>query len=164
MASVTLHPNQAQDESNDDNKYIVFSLNGELYGTRLLDVREVVEPVYTKSVPNTVSFFHGVCNLRGQIIGVIGLRERFGIETDPTKTAILMVFDTESGAIAAKADRIENVSVIDPINIERNPNIVTNIPHRYIVGIAKFENRLITLIDLKSVLTFEEISEIGNSK
>jgi purine-binding chemotaxis protein CheW len=155
---------QLNEENADENKYIIFCLNEELYGTRLLEVREVVEPMPIKTVPNTVSYFEGVCNLRGQIIGVISLKSRFGIDKDTDAQNIMFVFDTESGAIAATVDKIMTVTAVPPTDIERNPNIVSNIPQRFISGIAKVNDRLVTLIDLRQILSSEELIQLEQSK
>lgn len=152
------------DEKSDDNKFIIFCLGEELYGAKLLEVREVVEAIQTKSVPNTISSFMGVCNLRGQIIGVVDLRLRFSIEAPVAERPIFLVFDTDSGGIAAAVDRIVSVSVIPSQDVEVRPNIVSNIPTRYILGIGKLEQRLITLVDLRQVLSQEELARVEQSR
>ena len=155
---------ETKDEAGDDSKYIIFSLGSELYGAKLLEVREVVETMPTKSVPNTIAAFKGVCNLRGQIIGVVDLRLRFGIESDKALRPVLFVFETESGAIAAAVDQIVSVSVIPPKDIESKPNIVSSIPSKYILGIGKMDSRLITLVDLKTILSQEELTRVDQSR
>jgi purine-binding chemotaxis protein CheW len=151
-------------DTGDENKYIVFSLGKELYGAKLLEVREVVETMPTKSVPNTVESFVGVCNLRGQIIGVVDLRKRFDILDAQAERSILFVFETDSGAIAATVDKIISVSNISPKDVEFKPNIVSTISSKYILGIAKLNSDLVTLIDLKSILSQDELTKVEQSK
>lgn len=152
------------EDSSDEHKYVIFRLGKELYGAKLLAVREVVEVLPTKSVPNTVSSFQGVCNLRGQIIGVVDLRARFDVREAVPDRPVLLVFDTDSGAIAASVDQIASVSVIAPSDVEERPNIVSSIPTKYILGIGKLDGRMITLVDLKSVLSHEELTSVERSK
>ncbi len=148
------------DDLADLHKYVIFSLGEELYGTKLLEVREVVEMLPTKTVPNTVEAFKGVCNLRGQIIGVIDLKNRFKIQSQEVPRPVLLVFETDSGSIAALADKIESVSVIPEQDIQFKLNIVSSIPNKFISGIGKHKDRMITLIDLKAVLSSEELSSV----
>jgi purine-binding chemotaxis protein CheW len=148
----------------DENKYIVFSLGGELYGTKLLSVREVIEAMATKAVPNTIPSFLGVCNLRGQIVGVIDLRIRFGVVAPPAERPIFLVFETSSGLIGAAVDRIVSVSEIPSHQVEAKPNIVCAVPARYIQGIGKWDDRLVTLIDLRDVLSHEELAHTDASR
>ncbi len=157
-------PIDPQGDVADENKYIIFSLGEDYYGAKLLEVREVVEVLPTKSVPNTVPSFKGVCNLRGQIIGVVDLRIRFSIEAPKAIRSVLLVFETESGAIASSVDQIASVSVIMPNDVEWRPNIVSSIPSKYIIGIGKLDQKMITLIDLKAVLSHDELTNIERSK
>lgn len=148
----------------DENKYIIFSLGAEIYGAKLLSVREVIEAMPTKSVPNTITSFIGVCNLRGQIIGVIDLRMRFAIEAPQAERPIFLIFETSSGPIGAAVDRIVSVSEIPEDLIEKQPNIVSAVPSRYMQGIGKINDRLVTLINLKDVLSNEELAHAHHSK
>jgi hypothetical protein len=52
------------EEDLDEHKYVLFILAGEQYGARLLEIREVVESLPLKKVPNTIEAFQGVGNLR----------------------------------------------------------------------------------------------------
>ncbi|MCX6109700.1 MAG: chemotaxis protein CheW [Proteobacteria bacterium] len=160
----TVVPLESQGDAADENKYIIFALGEEYYGAKLLEVREVVEFLPTKSVPNTVPSFQGVCNLRGQIIGVVDLRIRFSIDAPKATRSVLLVFDTESGAIASSVDQIASVSVILPNDVEWRPNIVSSIPSKYIIGIGKLDQKMITIIDLKAVLSHDELTNIERSK
>lgn len=159
-----IHDESQTEETGDEHKFIIFSLGNEIYGARLLEVREVVEALPTKIVPNTISSFIGVSNLRGQIVGVLDLRKRFSIEFQKADRPVFLVFDTPSGALASQVDKVESVSVIAPDDIEYKPNIVSTIPSRFILGIGKVDERMVTIIDLKSVLSNEELTYVENSQ
>lgn len=148
---------------NDEARYLLFRIAGELYGTPLLGVREVVEPQEPKPIPNTVSFFSGVINLRGQVVGVMDLRKRFGHEATHQAGMALMVFDTESGPIAALVDAIESVTQIPRSNIEAKPAVRTNVPVDYLIGIGKHGGRLVSLIDLNHILGIEELKAVART-
>lgn len=148
----------------DDIKYLLFRLGGELYGTPLLGVREVVEPQPCKPVPNTAPYFKGVINIRGQIAGLADLRVRFGYEAEANPQQALLLFETETGPMAALVDTVEAVVRIDEKDIETRPNIRVQVPLEFLVGIASFQGRLVTLIDLRRSLGSEDIVAIRQSK
>ena len=150
-------------EESDDHKYIIFYLGRELYATPLTLTREVVEVIPTKPVPNTVESFLGVCNLRGQIVGVIDLETRFGIAGDNAGSKVYFVFDSGDRVIAAQAGRIVSVDLIPPENVETKPAIVSNIPQKHIIGIAKHNKNLITIINFRSLLSQEDLCNISTS-
>lgn len=149
----------------DLSRYIIFKLNEGLFGAKLLDVREVVEMPTIKPIPNTKKDFVGICNLRGQIIGVIDLKQKFGLQRSESDRPVLLVFESESGAIAAVIDQIAKVTTIEEKDIERGVELsATVILEKYIFGIAKSGDSLITLLDLKSLLTTDEVAELNISK
>jgi purine-binding chemotaxis protein CheW len=156
--------NEVDQAQVDAEKYVVFRLADEWYGANLLDVREVVESVPVKPVPNTISAFKGVCNLRGQIIGVLDLRERFGLKAAAWEKSVLLVFETETGAIASAVDQIMSVSSIPKDQIEFKPNVVALVPTKYIQGIGKLNDRLVTLLDLKKILNHVELTELEQTR
>ena len=106
----------------DSEKYLVYQLGGESYASPLMEVREVIEYRAAKPIPHTAPFFKGVINVRGEIIGVVDLRTRLGIETGTAPSAHL-IFDAESGPLAAVVDRVHAVSVIHEKDLDRNPGV-----------------------------------------
>ncbi|MGE0174536.1 MAG: chemotaxis protein CheW [Oligoflexales bacterium] len=152
-------------ETAQDNRYLVFKLAGEYYATPLLGVREIVEPQDYKPVPNTMKHFLGVINLRGQIVGLIDLRLRFGLASqNKDEQPALVVFDSPSGPLAALVDRVESVSTIHDADIERKPNIQTSIPQNYLIGIGKHNKELVSILDLQKILSADELISIRNSR
>jgi purine-binding chemotaxis protein CheW len=144
-------------ESGEEDRYLLFVLGNEIFGTPLLGVREVVEPLVPKPVPNTRPFFTGVINIRGEIVGVMDLRARFQHSTKAEPGQAMMVFETSSGTEAALVDRIDAVAKISPQTIERQPNVKSSISPEYLIGIAKEAGRLVTLLDLKRVLEEQQV-------
>ena len=146
----------------DDARYLLFKVGGELYGTPLLGIREVVEPQDAKPLPNTAPFFSGVINIRGQVVGVVDLRKR--CEVKKHNRMALMVFDTESGPLAALVDEIEGVVQIPPAQIESKPAVRCHVSVNYLLGIGNQEGRLISLIDLNRVLGSEELKAVSSER
>jgi purine-binding chemotaxis protein CheW len=146
-----------QSHSEDDARFLLFKVGGEIYGTPLLGIREVVQPQDPKPIPNTVPFFTGVINLRGQVVGVVDLRKRFGCEAACRPRMALMVFSTESGPLGALVDEIECVARIPESKIESKAVIRTHVREEYFIGIGNQDGRLISLIDLNKILGAEEL-------
>lgn len=144
-------------------RYLLFKVGEEVYGTPLLGVREVVEPQPCKKMPNTVNYFKGLINIRGEIVGVIDLRTRFN-QSDDVEGKALIVFDTEAGAVGALVDQVDSVLAIAENVIEKNPNVGSVVPIEYVVGIAKLNEMLVSLIDLNKTLGMEELSQLRNTK
>lgn len=151
-------------DSADEAKYLIFRLGSEAYGTPLLGVREVLETQSPKPIPNTVPYFKGLINIRGQIIGVVDLRLRFEYPTVESPTVAYMLFETETGPFAAIVDKVEAVVRIDDVSLQKKPNIRMQIPVEYLIGASTYEGSLVTLIDLSKILSDEDYVLIQKAK
>jgi purine-binding chemotaxis protein CheW len=145
-------------------KYLVFRLQNELYATPLLGVREVVEPQMPKHVPNTADYFRGLINIRGQVIGLVDLREKLGYSTRETPAKALLVFDTEAGSVAAIVDSVEAVTSMPEESIHKRANTRSRISQEYLIGIGEFGQQMVTIIDLHRVFSEEDYVAIKSSK
>lgn len=149
------------DEYNDNNstdKFLVYQLAGELFATPLIEVRGVVEYHLAKPIPHTAPYYKGVINIRGEIMGVIDLRERLGLSADQAP-ACQLIFESDSGALAGNVDRVISVSVLTDENIDRKASVdSTNKERSYFQGIAKLEGKILTLISLSKIANSTELS------
>ncbi len=149
-------------EVQQDDRYILFQLNNELYGTPLLAAREVVELQAIKKIPHASPDFLGVINVRGEIIGVVDLRIRFGMNSSQNENSAMIIFSTSLGTMAVVVDRLEAVAQIEPSQIESNPSLQSKIPLDYLLGIAKYESQMVTLLDLLKTVKQEQFILNGN--
>ncbi len=74
-------------------QFLTFELAGDAYGIDILKVQEIRgwEPI--RKIPNTPAFVKGALNLRGTIVPIIDLRERFQmekVEYTPVTVVIVM--------------------------------------------------------------------------
>ena len=135
-----------EEEMIDEAKFLIFQLGTELYGTPLLGVREVLQPIRPKPIPNTVKHFLGLINVRGQILGVVDLRLRFDYEALENTAVASLVFETEAGPIAAIVDRVVAVTKIDDEHLQKKPNIRSQVPIEFLLGATNYQGNLVTLI------------------
>jgi purine-binding chemotaxis protein CheW len=135
--------------SESQSKFLIFRLGVEIYGTPLLNVREVIEYKDPKPVPNSDKSFEGVINLRGEVIGILDLRKIFGVEAPPP--AALLVFECEMGVLAGAVDKVVSVTEIKDANIDRKQSTGKRNDVEYMIGIGKTDLGLVTLIDLMQI-------------
>ncbi|MGZ8457119.1 MAG: chemotaxis protein CheW, partial [Gemmatirosa sp.] len=62
-------------------KFLTFYLADEEYGVEIVKVQEIIGMQPITRVPRTPPFIRGVINLRGKVIPIMDLRERFGMES-----------------------------------------------------------------------------------
>ena len=141
---------------------VIFKLGKEEYGSNIQQVKEILEVPEITGMPKTPDFISGIISLRGQIIAVIDLNNRFDLEAESEKPSQhVIIVDLEDNPIGMIVDEVVDVLRIAEGEIETTPSLIeTNIDDEYIEGIARIENRLIILLDLFKVLTNAESTQI----
>lgn len=154
-------PNQVSTVSGEEEKrWLLFSLGNEFYGSRLLDIKEVIKLCPIKNVPYMVNYFKGVINLRGQIVSIIDLREKFNLPISGNEVGLILIVETEHALIGAIVDELKCVTVLETKDIDRHPAIETKIPTQFFLGIGKFNNDLVNLIDISRCLSADEMRKV----
>ena len=143
---------------------VVFKLGGEEYGLHIDQIKEVVITPNITRMPQTPSYVKGVANIRGNVIAIFDLEDRFKlartsedhvnkytlvVESDDVKMGLL-VNDVPNTVSVNFSDLDESVGIVNDAYAETN----------YIKGIIKTGKRLIILIDIFKVIDFEMNSAI----
>jgi purine-binding chemotaxis protein CheW len=149
-------------------KYLTFALGREEYGLAILKVREIIGFMEVTRVPRTPAYVCGVLNLRGQVIPVIDLRTRFGMEAaQRTEATCIIVAEIQSRgqrlSMGVVVDRVLEVVSIAQQNVEECPEFGGGVPTEFIQGIAKVGESVKILLDVDRVLTDNEVAEVGRA-
>ena len=106
---------------NDSKQYIVVKLDNEQYGIDITFIDNIVRMQQITRVPKAQSYFAGVINLRGEIIPVMSLRDKFGLpEKEYTNATRIIIVKPESNAkIGVLVDEVREVVALEEENIEK---------------------------------------------
>jgi len=140
-----------------EGKYLTFALANEEYGLEILKVREIIGYIDVTAVPQTPHHVKGVINLRGQVIPVVDLRAKFGMETTGVteQTCIIVVEITQSGRkfnTGIIVDRVQEVLDIAGKDIEEAPQFGSSVDTDFILGMGKIGDKVKILLDIDRVL------------
>jgi len=143
--------------SSRDGKYLTFALSQEEYGLEILKVREIIGYIDVTAVPQTPHYVKGVINLRGQVIPVVDLRAKFGMEiTDVTEQTCIIVVeiaqDNRTFSTGIVVDRVQEVLDIAGQNIEEAPQFGAAVDTDFILGMGKVGDSVKILLDIDKVL------------
>jgi purine-binding chemotaxis protein CheW len=151
------HRELNQQVSGEEVKLVSFRLGSEEYGVDIAQVQEIIRLVEITHVPRAPHFMEGVINLRGQLIPIIDLRTRFGMQrTAATKSTRIVVTEIGSKRVGIIVDSVSEVLNIPLEHIEDAPEMVAGVGTEYIQGVGKLRDRLIIMLDLTMVITTEE--------
>lgn len=148
----------------ENNQYLLFYLGDELYGTPLLQVKEIVKVLPTKKVPFMKAYFKGLINLRGQVVSILDLRMKLGITSKNQNQGLIMIVETEDGSIGAIIDDLHSVHHFDKEQIKVN-NSKDEKHKEYFYGVARLdEERLVNIIDMSLCVSNEDLKLISEMK
>lgn len=130
---------------------VSFKLAGEEFGVEILLVREIIRMKQVTAFPNAPDFVEGVINLRGNVIPILDLRKRFGLEdkSESRNTRIIVVM-VDKLTIGLIVDEVSEILRLPENTVEPPPPIVAGVEADYIKGVGKLEDRLLILLDSKA--------------
>ncbi len=152
---------QVEKRGDKGGKYLTFALGKEEYGLEILKVREIFGYMDITAVPRTPPHVRGVINLRGQVISVIDLRMRFGMEpADRTDQTCIVVVEIRRGGrkvcTGIIVDRVSEVIEVAAEKIEDPPSFGSSVDSDFILGMGKIGDTVKILLDIDKVLDGEE--------
>ncbi len=153
--------------SNEAQQYLTFLLCGKVYGLGILNIKEIIEYGEITEVPMTPDFISGVINLRGSVVPVIDLSQRFsGQFIEYTKRTSIIILELQNNdlsiEIGVTVDMVNEVLDIRQSEIEPAPSLGDQIETSFISGMAKIDGKLLILLNIENVLSIDELSMVGN--
>lgn len=136
---------------------ISFIVGDEEYGLDILRVKEVIRIREITRLPRAPSFVKGIINLRGDVIPIIDLRDKFDLEhLDYTSMTRVIVVDVDERLVGMVVDAASQVVRIPTDRIEPPPPIAGGLSAEFIRGVGKLDERLIILLDIDRILSTQE--------
>ncbi|GAB4423627.1 MAG: chemotaxis protein CheW [Turneriella sp.] len=138
-----------------EQQFILFRVEGETYAVGVNETHEVIRYKEPRRIPHAPAHVLGVINLRGAIIPVVGLRERFSLESKSPEDETRIIIATQKGRLTGLVcDAVERVVTIPVANIEENPDIEQRRGLSSIRGVAHLdeEDSVVFLLAIDMVL------------
>jgi purine-binding chemotaxis protein CheW len=148
-------------------KFLTFFLTDEEYAVNIHRVKEIMEYTTVTRVPKVPQWIRGVINLRGNVVPVVDLAVRFGLEERPvSKTTCIVIVEVEQDAertiMGVIADAVNQVIDLAPKDIEEPPAFGTRVRLEYLFGMGKLGKKFALILNIDSVLSNAELLTISN--
>jgi purine-binding chemotaxis protein CheW len=153
---------------------VTFQVGTEEYGLDISSITEVVRPLKITPLPKMPAFIEGVINLRGVIIPVVDLRNRFELKTinnNPRKMRMIVTRGVVHGnagtsvdLLGLVVDSVDEVIHVPKKNIDPAPEAATGRNADFITGMGKVGDRLIILLDLARILSQQERAALAEAE
>lgn len=138
---------------------VVFKLGQEEYGLHIDQIKEVVITPNITRMPQTPSYVMGVANIRGNVIAIFDLEDRFNLTRTIQKqgSKYTLVVEGEDVKMGLLVNEVPNTVSVNTADFDESVGIINdaNAETNYIKGIIKTDDRLIILIDIFKVIDQE---------
>ncbi|MCR5802049.1 MAG: chemotaxis protein CheW [Lachnospiraceae bacterium] len=134
-------------------QYIVIRLGDEDYGIDINFIDNIVRMQHITRIPKVASFLKGVINLRGEVIPVMSLRVKMGLQDDviDRATRIIILKTENEGNLGIMVDEVKEVVTLSENQIEKVGHDADGIKEQFVSAVGKNGNQLISLLDLSMI-------------
>ncbi|TGK39060.1 chemotaxis protein CheW [Leptospira andrefontaineae] len=155
----------------EDNQYLTFKIGEETFGIGLLNVKEILEYTHVTTVPMMPTFIPGVINLRGNVVPVLDVCDKFFRKKhSPDKRTCIVIVEVPESINGARMDigliveAVYEVLSIPSSEIEPPPTFGSRIRVDFLAGMARQASGFILLLNLLRLLTVEELTALEETK
>ncbi len=133
-----------------------FYVGGTLMGVNAMSVQEVIQLSNLTPVHHASDYIAGIINLRGQIVTVVDLKRRLGINLlDGQPARDIFIVSCQGENIGLLVDDAADVIPADMDRLSPLPANMSINQQRFLKGICQGEIRPIAILDIKSILSVE---------
>ena len=138
-------------------QYIVIRLGEEQFGIDIRFIDNIVRMQSITRVPKVPVYLKGVINLRGEVIPVMSIRVKMGLEEDEITraTRIIILKSEQQGNIGIIVDEVKEVVTLDTTQIDKVSHDTKEGGINFVNSVGKHNGELISILDLNSI-TLEE--------
>jgi two-component system, chemotaxis family, sensor kinase CheA len=148
-------------KTEENTSFITFTLDNELYAVPIQTIEEIIGLQEMSLLPNVPNFIKGVINLRGELVPVMDLRLKFGLEAkEYTPFTVFLIVRVDERLMGMVVDNVADVLVIEPTKVQKKPAFSAKISTDFINGVYKdtkdTQEDMVILVDVPSLVKPEE--------
>ncbi|MCP3045814.1 chemotaxis protein CheW [Xanthomonas euvesicatoria pv. allii] len=146
-------------------QYLTFLLGREMFGLGILSIKEIIQYRVPTDVPTMPPALRGVINLRGAVVPVVDLQQRFGRNASAiTKRSCIVIVEIAHGqlhqVLGLLVDAVSEVLEIAPSDIVDTPSFGAGIARDFIHAMGKIGERFVILLDADAVLGNDTLAQL----
>ena len=135
-------------------QYIVVQIGSEKYGIDIGYIDPIVRMSKITRVPKAQVYFPGIINLRGEVVPVMSIRTKMGLESDvyTNATRIIILKIEDRGMLGVIVDAVCEVVTLATDEVEPNNVHSNHTKDNFINGIGKNGDQLISLLEINAII------------
>jgi len=142
----------------ENTSFITFTLDNEVYAVPIQTIEEIIGLQEISLLPNVPDFIKGVINLRGEIVPIMDLRLKFGLDAkEYTPFTVFLIVRVDERLMGMVVDNVADVLVIEPSKVQKKPSFSAKISTSFINGVYKdSQDDLVIIVDVPALIKPEE--------
>ncbi len=149
-------------EEDKGSQFLSFNVGGEEFAVNILSVQEIRGWDKPTFLPNSPVYIKGVLNLRGTIVPVMDLRNRFRFKTvDYLDTTVIIILKVQNGEkerlMGCVVDGVSDVFNMEDSEISDVPDYGSGVDARFTAGVMTVDDHAVTLLELNNLLSLDLI-------
>lgn len=145
------------------NQYLTFIVNNEEYGVPILTVRGIQGWEKSTPIPNSPDYVIGIINLRGEVVPIIDIRKRFGLETIPygAHTVVIVVRVQQADkqrTIGLLVDAVADVHDIKREDMRSTPDFDGEIDEAFISGLGLIDEKMVIILAVDHLVDWRNMN------
>lgn len=142
-------------------QFVVFRLAQEEYAIPIGQVKEIILYNGATQLPNALGCMNGIINLRGKVISIIDLADKFAMVSEKSSTRQALIVETSGYEVGLLVDTVTEVIRLDDSAIETPDGIASS--NAFIKAIGKVDNRMLIVLNLNELFSREEMTAMKNA-
>lgn len=142
-------------------KYLIFKIGDRKYAIDLVHVNGTEQHYSIIPIPDAPEGIQGLINLRGKLVPVYSLRQRFGMNPridNPGKSALIA--RTSGIMIAYEVDQVDFIEEVEADTVKEMPKMASNDETAFMNKVLQVGKDIIVVIDVNQVLSAEAIETL----
>lgn len=133
---------------------VVFTIGEKYYAIETEKVDEIAQRLAWSSIPTAPEWVQGLVNLRGEVVTLINFQQLLYPDGGSEKLCYnrSIILSTEKNKIALMVDEVEEVSQIEPEDIQLSENGIDN----KVAGLIAVKDKVVSLLNLGALLPKSE--------
>lgn len=154
--------NRDFEEEAKGSQFLSFDVGGEQFAVNILSVQEIRGWDNPTFLPNAPVYIKGVLNLRGTIVPVMDLRNRFSFKNALySDTTVVVILKTKNGdkerLMGCVVDGVSDVFNFQDSNISEVPDYGSGVDSRFTAGVMTVDDHAVTLLEISNLLSLDLI-------
>ncbi|MDH5229114.1 MAG: chemotaxis protein CheW [Gammaproteobacteria bacterium] len=150
----------------DVDQYLTFILADEEYGVDILRVQEIRGWDTATPIPNTPDYIRGVINLRGTIVPIIDLRQRFSldvVEYGATTVVVVLRVVSESGdrIMGIVVDAVSDVYNVASADVKAPPDFGSAVSIDFVKGLVTVNDKMVIILEIDRMMNSDELATLA---